>query len=54
MVDTRAGDNYTRGLDAWGHRELTTNREQNLYREVVELLDGSRITSTARLSDHRN
>jgi hypothetical protein len=53
LVHTRSGDDYTRDLDAWGTRELTRDREQDLYREVIVLWDGTRIESTARLSDHR-
>lgn len=39
-------------LDATAKRELTTDRENNLYREVLELDDGTRIEITARLTDH--
>ncbi|MEU3787464.1 hypothetical protein [Streptomyces sp900129855] len=51
-IKIKAGDNYTRDLEAWGHRELVIDKEHNRYREVIELYDGSRITSTALLSDH--
>jgi len=30
------------------------DREKDLYHEVVELWDGTRIESTARLSDHHD
>ncbi|WHM41110.1 hypothetical protein [Streptomyces sp. BPTC-684] len=52
IVQINAGDNYTRDLSAWGHRELTINREQNQYSEVIELYEGSSIVSTAKLTDH--
>jgi hypothetical protein len=52
-VDTITGDDYTRNLEAWGQLERTIDRAVDLYREVIELYDGTRITSTARLRDHR-
>lgn len=54
FLATTTGDDYTRDLVAWGKRELTMDREKDLYREVIELWDGTRIESTARLSDHRD
>ena len=39
-------------LDATAKRELTTDRERNVYREVIELDDGTRIEITSRLTDH--
>ena len=54
MLDTRSGDNYTRDLEAWGTRGMTTDRKHDLYREVIELWDGTRIESTGRLSDHQD
>lgn len=54
MFDTQSGDDYTQDLDAWGRRELTKDRAGDLYREVIELWDGTRIESTARLRDHRD
>lgn len=53
-LETKTGDDYTRMLDGWGHRELTTDRDGDGYRELIELHDGTTIESTARLSDHRN
>jgi hypothetical protein len=52
--DARSGDDYSHYLDAWGKRELIIDREHDLYREVIELFDGTRITSTARLADHHS
>lgn len=52
MVRVITGDDYTRDLDAWGHRELTLDRGQDQYGEVIELHDGTRIASSARLRDH--
>jgi hypothetical protein len=54
MVDTRSGDDYSRDLDAWGKRELTKDRAKDLYREVIELFEGTRIESTAQLRDHHD
>ena len=54
LTDTRAGDDYVRILEGWGSRELTTDREHNRYRELIVLPDGTRIESTALLSDHRD
>lgn len=42
MLDTQSGDAYTRDLGAWGKRALTRDREHDLYREVIELWDGTR------------
>ena len=53
MAETGAGDDYTRDLSAWGKRTRTTDRARDLYREVIELYDGTVISSTASLSDHR-
>jgi len=54
LLDTKAGDSYQRALEGWGKRELTTDREHNRYRELIVLPDGTRIESTALLSDHRD
>lgn len=54
IVNTSAGDNYTADLAAWGKRALTLDREGDLYLERIELWDGTRIESKARLSDHRD
>lgn len=54
ILDTTGGDDYTRILEAWGKRELTKDSEKDLYREVIDLWDGTRIESTARLSDHHD
>ncbi|WP_441247802.1 hypothetical protein [Kitasatospora sp. McL0602] len=40
MLDSRSRDDCTRDLEAWGRGELTTDREQDLYQEVIELYDG--------------
>ncbi|SRR6266545_905630 len=52
-VEVRTGDDYTHDLEAWGKLERTKDRDADLYREVIELYDGTRITSTARLRDHQ-
>lgn len=49
----RGGDSFTRDLEAWGKLGQTFDDEHDLYREVIELWDGTRIESVARLSDHR-
>jgi hypothetical protein len=54
IVKTRAGDDYTRDLAAWGSRGLTLDRVNDSYSEVIELWDGTRIESNARLSDHHD
>ena len=54
ILDTMSGDNYTRDLEAWGKRGLTMDKEKDLYHEVIELWDGTRIESSARLRDHRD
>ncbi len=53
LAKIKAGDDYTRDLEAWGSRELIIDRERDSYREVIELYEGSRIESSARLSDHQ-
>jgi len=53
IQDTRTGDDYSRMLEGWGKRELTMDREHGRYREYIELPDGTRIESVARLSDHQ-
>lgn len=52
LAKLKGGDDYTRDLDAWGHRELVIDQEHDLYREVIELWDGTRIESRAALHDH--
>lgn len=54
MTNVSVGDSFTRDLNAWGHRELTMDRANNRYREVIELYQGSRLVSTAQLSDHQD
>lgn len=50
----KSGDKYTRDLEGWGEYELETDREQNIYREVIKLYDGTRLVSRAQLTDHRD
>jgi hypothetical protein len=52
-VQMTSGDSYTRDLAAWGAYTQTVDREDDLYCEVIELYDGTKIESTARLQDHR-
>ncbi len=52
FVRTKTGDDYTRDLEAWGKRELMIDNEHDRYREVIDLYDGARLESNARLRDH--
>ncbi len=54
LADVKSGDDYTRVLRAWGERTLELSREQNQYRELIGLYDGTEIDSSARLSDHQD
>lgn len=49
-VKSKGGDDYTRDLEAWGKRGLHRDRAADRYVETIELWDGTRIVSTARLS----
>jgi hypothetical protein len=40
----KAEDRAPRDLEAWGIRSPTTDRKNDLYREVIELYDGTMIT----------
>lgn len=53
-VKSKGGDDYTRDLEAWGKRGLHRDRAADRYVETIELWDGTRIVSTARLSDHHD
>jgi len=53
LQDMRTGDDYSRMLEGWGQLERSVDREQGRYREFIELPDGTRIESVARLSDHQ-
>ncbi len=53
-VTARVGDDYTRDLDAWSRRELRIDREQNLYMEIIELYDGTKLRSISKLTDHKD
>ena len=52
LVKGTGGSDSAEDLDATAKRELSTDRELNLYREVLELDDSTRIEITARLTDH--
>ena len=54
LRDVKAGDDYTRALQAWGERTFDRDRERDEYRELVNLYDGTVIESTARLSNHHD
>jgi hypothetical protein len=53
-VNSKGGDDYTRDLEAWGTRGLHRDRAADRYVETIELWDGTRLVSTARLSDHHD
>lgn len=52
LVKGTGGSDSAEDLDATAKRQLSTDREQNLYREVLDLDDGTHIEITARLTDH--
>jgi phage FluMu protein Com len=54
LKDVKSGDDYTRALQAWGERTLELSREDNQYRQLIKLFDGTEIESSARLSDHHD
>ena len=54
MAEIKTGDNCTRDLDAWGQRSFTRDRAKDLYQEIIELWDGTRVESRARLTDHHD
>lgn len=54
MVKVQSGDDYTHDLAAWGKLGRTVDRTNDTYREVIELYDGTKFESVARLSDHEN
>lgn len=53
-LKSKAGDDYTRDLEAWGRRSLHLDRVADEYREVIDLWDGTRIVSEAKLTDHHD
>lgn len=54
LKDVSSGDSYTRDLDAWGSRKLEIDYDNNQFRELIELYDGSRLESTAMLDNHHD
>ena len=54
LVKGTGREDALKDLDATAKRELTTDTELNVYREVLELDDGTRLEITARLTDHRD
>jgi hypothetical protein len=54
MRDFRTGDDYSRYLEGWGELVRDKDREQNIYREVIRLYDGTCLESKARLTDHHD
>jgi hypothetical protein len=54
ITDIRTGDDYTRCLEGWGTRSLEMDRARDVYREGITLYDGTRLESTAQLTDHHD
>jgi hypothetical protein len=54
LVKGTGSDDLPEDLDATAKRELTTDKDLNIYREVMELDDGTRIEITARLTDEQD
>jgi hypothetical protein len=52
LVKGTGGSDSASDLDATAKRQLSTDREQDLYREILDLDDGTHIEITARLTDH--
>jgi hypothetical protein len=51
LVKGTGSDDALEDLDATAKRDLTTDTERNVYREVLELDDGTRLEISARLTD---
>ena len=54
LVKGTGSDDAPADLDATAKRELITDTELNIYREILELDDGTRLEVTALLTDHQN
>ena len=54
LVKGTTSDDVAEDLDATAKRELITDTELNIYRETLELDDGTRLEITARLTDHQD
>jgi hypothetical protein len=54
LVKGTGSDDALEDLDATAKRELTTDTQLNLYREILELDDGTRLEITARLTDQQD
>ena len=52
LVKGTGSEDAPEDVDATAKRELTTDTEQNIYREVLQLDDGTRLEITASLTDH--
>ena len=52
LVKGTGSDDAPEGVDATAKRELITDTGLNIYREILELDDGTRLEVTARLTDH--
>ena len=54
LVKGTGSDDAPQDVDATAKRELITDTELNIYREILELDDGTRLEVTARLTDHQD
>jgi hypothetical protein len=54
LVKGTGSDDAPEDRDATAKRELITDTELNIYREILELDDGTRFEVTARLTDHHD
>ena len=54
LVKDTGSDLAPEDLDATAKRQLTTDTELNVYREILQLDDGTRLEVTARLSDQQD
>jgi DNA-directed RNA polymerase subunit RPC12/RpoP len=54
LKEIKAGDDYTRDLEAWGERKEVYDREHGLYQELIRLYDGTTVESTAPLGEHKD
>ena len=54
LVKGTGSDDAPEDMDATAKRELITDTQLNIYREILELDDGTRLEVTARLTDHQD
>jgi hypothetical protein len=54
LVKGTGSEDAPEDVDATAKRELITDTDSNIYREILELDDGTRLEVTARLTDHQD